>query len=186
MQMVGLEPPQICVVHYSIPLCSLDSTAGTVTALPWHAAVCCAPAHSGSAIGKSDRWNPRLQSRQLSAAACCCCFTCWPLLGHQQLVDCCWCVHSHACDSHSLPPPPHPLHSCPTHALPQVLPPYPSLPVQEAQWMLDQGIQPDSNCASRGIGYRQALAALQHWHAHPDDLQPSQLVPHSTPCEVED
>lgn len=42
--------------------------------------------------------------------------------------------------------------------------------------MLDQGIQPDSNCASRGIGYRQALAALQHWRAHPGDLQPSQLV----------
>lgn len=48
--------------------------------------------------------------------------------------------------------------------------------VQEAQWMLDQGIKPDSNCASRGIGYRQALAALQHWHAHPDDVQASQLV----------
>lgn len=48
--------------------------------------------------------------------------------------------------------------------------------LQEAQWMLDQGIQPNSNCASRGIGYRQALSALQHWHAHPRDIQPSQLV----------
>lgn len=48
--------------------------------------------------------------------------------------------------------------------------------LQEAQWLLDQGVQPDSNCASRGIGYRQALAAMQHWHAHPEDLQPPQLV----------
>lgn len=48
--------------------------------------------------------------------------------------------------------------------------------LQEAQWLLDQGIRLDSHCASRGIGYRQALAALQHWHAHPDDLQPPQLV----------
>ena len=42
--------------------------------------------------------------------------------------------------------------------------------------MLDQGILSDSNCASRGIGYRQALAALQHWHNHPHDAQPPQLV----------
>lgn len=65
----------------------------------------------------------------------------------------------------------------PTPHVPATTPPSsPNVPVQEAHWMLDQGIQPDSNCASRGIGYRQALAALQHWRAHPGDLQPSQLV----------
>lgn len=48
--------------------------------------------------------------------------------------------------------------------------------VQEAQWMLEQGIMADSNCASRGIGYRQALLALQRWQAHPADATPQQLV----------
>ena len=42
--------------------------------------------------------------------------------------------------------------------------------------MLDEGMKPDSNCASRGIGYRQAMAALHHWHTHPDDATPVQLV----------
>lgn len=50
------------------------------------------------------------------------------------------------------------------------------LTVQEAQWMLDQGITADTNCASRAIGYRQALLALQHWQAHPADATPQQLV----------
>ena len=42
--------------------------------------------------------------------------------------------------------------------------------------MLDQGIKVDSNCASRAIGYRQALLALEHWHAHPEDITAAQLV----------
>ena len=42
--------------------------------------------------------------------------------------------------------------------------------------MLDQGIKPDSHCSSRGIGYRQALAALEHWHADPHDINAAQLV----------
>lgn len=48
--------------------------------------------------------------------------------------------------------------------------------LQEAQWMLDQGIRPDSACAGRAIGYRQALLALQHWHAHPEEATSAQLV----------
>lgn len=42
--------------------------------------------------------------------------------------------------------------------------------------MLDQGFTADTNCASRGIGYRQALLALQHWREQPTDATPQQLV----------
>ena len=45
--------------------------------------------------------------------------------------------------------------------------------------MLDQGIRPDSACAGRAIGYRQALLALQHWHAHPEEATSAQLVKHT-------
>ena len=115
----------------------------------------------------------RLQSRQLSAAACCCCSACPPLPGHSQPLKCCCDGHSCVCIC-TLPLPPL---FMPTPHVPATTPPSsPNVPVQEAHWMLDQGIQPDSNCASRGIGYRQALAALHHWRAHPGDLQPSQLV----------
>ncbi|DBA89023.1 TPA: hypothetical protein ACH3X2_000238 [Trebouxia sp. C0005] len=47
--------------------------------------------------------------------------------------------------------------------------------LQEAQWMLDQGIRPDSACAGRAIGYRQALLALEHWHSHPAEATSAQL-----------
>jgi len=46
--------------------------------------------------------------------------------------------------------------------------------LQEAQWMLDQGIRPDSACAGR-----QALLALQHWHSHPEEATSAQLVKHT-------
>lgn len=48
--------------------------------------------------------------------------------------------------------------------------------LKEAQWLLRQGITADTNCASRGIGYRQALLALQHWQENPADASPQQLV----------
>ncbi|DBA85626.1 TPA: hypothetical protein ACH3X1_005203 [Trebouxia sp. C0004] len=48
--------------------------------------------------------------------------------------------------------------------------------LQEAQWMLDQGIRPDSACAGRAIGYRHALLALEHWHSHPEEATSAQLV----------
>lgn len=52
------------------------------------------------------------------------------------------------------------------------------LVLQEAKWMLQQGIQADTNCASRGIGYRQALLALQQWQMQPDGATAQKLVRH--------
>lgn len=47
---------------------------------------------------------------------------------------------------------------------PACWPPLPkSQECQEA--LLDAGIGPNANCGSRAIGYRQALEALQGWHA---------------------
>ncbi len=42
--------------------------------------------------------------------------------------------------------------------------------------LLDAGIQPNSNCASRAIGYRQAGEALQRWHADPDSVTEQSVV----------
>lgn len=42
--------------------------------------------------------------------------------------------------------------------------------------LLDAGIQPNSNCASRAIGYRQAGEALQRWHADPESITEQSVV----------
>ncbi|KAI7839677.1 hypothetical protein COHA_006486 [Chlorella ohadii] len=42
--------------------------------------------------------------------------------------------------------------------------------------LLDAGIQPNSNCASRAIGYRQAGEALQRWHADPDSVTEQSVI----------
>lgn len=39
--------------------------------------------------------------------------------------------------------------------------------LEEAQWLLDQGIQPGSNCASKSIGYCQAMTYLQRCSQDP-------------------
>ena len=52
-----------------------------------------------------------------------------------------------------------------------------SLLRQECQEvLLDAGIAPNSNCASRAIGYRQAGEALQRWHADPESLTEQSVV----------
>lgn len=57
------------------------------------------------------------------------------------------------------------------------LPPHPLLAAQEVQEvLLDAGIAPNSNCASRAIGYRQAAEALQRWHADPASLTQQSMV----------
>ncbi|PRW59253.1 tRNA dimethylallyltransferase 9 [Chlorella sorokiniana] len=42
--------------------------------------------------------------------------------------------------------------------------------------LLDAGIAPNSNCASRAIGYRQAGEALQRWHADPESLTEQSVI----------
>ena len=42
--------------------------------------------------------------------------------------------------------------------------------------LLDAGIAPNSNCASRGIGYRQGGEALLRWHADPASLTEQSIV----------
>lgn len=51
-----------------------------------------------------------------------------------------------------------------------------ALPVQEAQWLLDQGIQPGSNCASKSIGYCQAMTYLQRCSQDPSLVSAPALV----------
>lgn len=62
--------------------------------------------------------------------------------------------------------------------------------MQEAAWLLDQGLTPDEKCAARAIGYRQAMEFLHLCredtahitadnlasHPHPKPRQSSSLV----------
>ncbi|KAK9829894.1 hypothetical protein WJX72_008519 [[Myrmecia] bisecta] len=48
--------------------------------------------------------------------------------------------------------------------------------LEEAQQLLDSGIGPDQNTASRAIGYRQALQFLKRCHQQPDALTDESLV----------
>ncbi|KAK9833352.1 hypothetical protein WJX84_005140 [Apatococcus fuscideae] len=48
--------------------------------------------------------------------------------------------------------------------------------LQEAKWLLDEGVAQDSNCASRAIGYRQAMQFLEACLADPAHLCKDNLV----------
>ena len=61
------------------------------------------------------------------------------------------------------------LWSCPTL-------PHSTTGLQEAAMLLRQGLTPGQTCATRAIGYRQAMEALQHWQADPPTATPAALV----------
>ena len=42
--------------------------------------------------------------------------------------------------------------------------------------LLRQDLTPGQTCATRAIGYRQAMEALQHWQADPPTATPAALV----------
>lgn len=42
--------------------------------------------------------------------------------------------------------------------------------------LLEGGLQPNSNSATRAIGYRQGLESLLQWQADPASLTPSSMV----------
>ena len=48
--------------------------------------------------------------------------------------------------------------------------------LQEAKWLLDEGLQPDEKCAARAIGYRQAMAFLQRCMEEPSHISAANLV----------
>ncbi|KAL4434476.1 hypothetical protein ABPG75_000917 [Micractinium tetrahymenae] len=48
--------------------------------------------------------------------------------------------------------------------------------LQECQMLLDSGIQPNSNCGSRAIGYRQGLEFLQRCHADPAGITEQAVI----------
>lgn len=54
--------------------------------------------------------------------------------------------------------------------------------LQEAALLLRQGLTPGQTCATRAIGYRQAMEALQHWQADPPTATPAALVRRDTSC----
>lgn len=49
-------------------------------------------------------------------------------------------------------------------------------PLQECQMLLDGGMQPNTNCGSRAIGYRQGLEFLQRCHADPGSITEQAVV----------
>ena len=51
--------------------------------------------------------------------------------------------------------------------------------LQEAKWLLDQGLAPDEKCAARAIGYRQAMAFLHRCRLEPGHASPASLVGHA-------
>jgi len=51
-----------------------------------------------------------------------------------------------------------------------------SLRAQECMQLLEGGLQPNSNSATRAIGYRQGLESLLQWQADPASLTPSSMV----------
>jgi hypothetical protein len=75
------------------------------------------------------------------------CHRCWRFSGAAPampvLLQPCRCCFSHAAAAPAMP-----------------LLPHGALRVQEAQMLLDAGLVPNSNCATRAIGYRQALEFL--------------------------
>lgn len=63
------------------------------------------------------------------------------------------------------------IHLCPeVTVLPMVV------VVQECAQLLNQGFEPDSNSATRAIGYRQGMEALQQWRRDPASLTPASMV----------
>ena len=50
--------------------------------------------------------------------------------------------------------------------------------VQEAAWLLDEGMVPEDKCAARAIGYRQAMEFLQRCRADPSHISADSLVTH--------
>ena len=48
--------------------------------------------------------------------------------------------------------------------------------MQECADLLGQGFSPDSNNATRAIGYRQGMEALLRWRAHPSSLTLPSIV----------
>lgn len=50
--------------------------------------------------------------------------------------------------------------------------------VQEAAWLLDEGLVPEDKCAARAIGYRQAMEFLQRCRADASHITADSLVTH--------
>ena len=48
--------------------------------------------------------------------------------------------------------------------------------MQEANWLLGEGLQADEKCAARAIGYRQAMLFLQRCRDDPSHITADNLV----------